>query len=88
LKAPGLEWTILRNPMYLDILPLGFGKNVIDVGIRVPAGNGLAALASRHDLAEGTAVVLSGEGYEGKVYTFGGSEIVDFRGERSGDRLP
>jgi NAD(P)H dehydrogenase (quinone) len=76
LKASGLEWTILRNPMYLDMLPLGFGKSVIDVGIRVPAGNGLAALASRRDLAEGTAVVLSGEGHEGKVYTFGSSETV------------
>jgi NAD(P)H dehydrogenase (quinone) len=73
LKASGLAWTILRNPMYLDMLPLGFGKNVTDVGIRVPAGNGLAALASRRDLAEGTAAVLSGEGHEGKIYTLGSS---------------
>jgi NAD(P)H dehydrogenase (quinone) len=74
LKASGLEWTILRNPMYLDMLPLGFGKDVLDVGIRVPAGNGLAALASCRDLGEGAAAVLSGEGHESKIYTLGGSE--------------
>jgi NAD(P)H dehydrogenase (quinone) len=73
LKASGLAWTILRNPMYLDMLPLGFGKSVTDVGIRVPAGKGLAALASRRDLAEGTAAVLSGKGHKGRIYTFGSS---------------
>ncbi len=76
LKSSGLKWTILRNPMYLDMLPLGFGKNVTDVGIRVPAGNGIAALASCRDLGEGAAVVLSGEGHEGKTYTLGCSEAV------------
>ncbi len=76
LKASGLEWTILRNSMYLDMLPLGFGKNVIDVGIRVPAGNGVAALASRRDLAEGAAAVLSGEGHESKIYTLGSSNAI------------
>jgi NAD(P)H dehydrogenase (quinone) len=67
--------TILRNSMYLDVLPIGFGKNVTEVGVRVPAGDGLAALASRHDLAEGAAV-LSGDGHEGKVYTLGNSTAI------------
>jgi NAD(P)H dehydrogenase (quinone) len=76
LKASGLETTILRVSMYLDMLPTGFGKNVTDVGIRVPAGNGLAALASRRDLAEGAAAVLSGDGHESKIYTLGGSQAI------------
>jgi NAD(P)H dehydrogenase (quinone) len=76
LKASGLAWTVLRNSMYLDMLPLGFGKDVADVGIRVPAGTGLAALATRHDLAEGTATVLSEEGHAGKIYTLGSSDAV------------
>ncbi len=80
LKASGLEWTVLRNPMYVDMLPLGFGKDITDVGIRVPAGNALAALASRRDLAEGAAAVLSGEGHEGKIYTLGSSEAVSMSG--------
>ena len=76
LKASGLKWTILRNPMYLDMLPLGFGKDLLNVGIRVPAGNGLAALATVRDLADGTAKVLSGEGHDGKIYTLGGSNAA------------
>ena len=73
LEKSGLEFTILRNSMYLDMLPIGFGKNVGEVGVRVPAGDGVAALASRHDLAEGAAAVLSSDGHEGKVYTLGNS---------------
>jgi NAD(P)H dehydrogenase (quinone) len=76
LEKSGLEVTILRNSMYLDMLPIGFGKNVTEVGVRVPAGNGVAALASRHDLAEGAAAVLSSDGHEGKVYTLGNSRAT------------
>ena len=32
-----MTWAVRRNMVYLDRLPLGFGKNVTDVGIRVPA---------------------------------------------------
>jgi NAD(P)H dehydrogenase (quinone) len=74
LQASGLAVTILRNTMYFDTLP--FGKDVTEVGIRAPAGHGLAALASRRDLAEGAAAVLFGDGHEGKIYTLGGSEAV------------
>ncbi len=76
MNGSGLAWTFLRSPVYVDMLPLGFGKNVTEIGIRVPAGHGLAALASRRDLAEGTAVVLSGEGHEGKIYTLGSNEAI------------
>jgi NAD(P)H dehydrogenase (quinone) len=74
LEASGIDVTILRNTMYFDTLP--FGNNVLDTGIRVPAGLGRAALASRRDLAEGAAVILSSDGHEGKIYTLGGSETV------------
>ena len=74
LKTSALAVTILRNTMYFDTLP--FGKNVTDIGIRVPAGHGLAAFASRRDLAEGAAAILSGDGHEGKMYTLGGGEAV------------
>ena len=73
LNSSGLRTTILRNPMYVDMLPFGFGRDVIEVGIRVPAGNAVAALASVRDLAEGTAEVLFGGGHENKTYTLGSS---------------
>jgi NAD(P)H dehydrogenase (quinone) len=56
--------------------PSRIRKDVLDVGIRVPAGNGLAALATVRDLADGTARVLSGEGHDCKIYTLGGSETA------------
>ncbi|WP_322010699.1 SDR family oxidoreductase [Paraburkholderia sp. J12] len=74
LQASDLDVTILRNTMYFDTLP--FGKNVTASGIRVPAGDTPAAFASRRDLAEGAAVVLSGDAHAGKLYTLGGSEAV------------
>jgi NAD(P)H dehydrogenase (quinone) len=73
LNASGLGTTILRNPMYVDMLPFAFGKRIPEGGIRVPAGDGVAALASVRDLAEGTAEVLAGEGHESKSYTLGSS---------------
>jgi len=74
LQASGLDVTILRNTMYFDTLP--FGKSVNDAGIRVPAGQGHAAFASRRDLAEGAAAVLSSDGHEGNLYTLTGSEAI------------
>ncbi|MFC6139282.1 SDR family oxidoreductase [Paraburkholderia silvatlantica] len=74
LHASGLDVTILRNTMYFDTLP--FGKRVNDVGILVPVGNARGAFASRRDLAEGAAAVLSSNGHAGKLYTLGGSEAV------------
>ncbi|PXW27495.1 SDR family oxidoreductase [Paraburkholderia caballeronis] len=75
LQTSGLDVTILRNTMYFDTLP--FGKSVTEAGIRVPAGRGRGAFASRRDLAEGAAAALCGDGHEGKRYTLGGSEAVD-----------
>ena len=74
LHTSGLNVTVLRNTMYFDTLP--FGKSVTEVGIRVPAGRGVGAFASRRDLAEGAAAALSSDGHEGKLYTLTGSEAV------------
>jgi len=74
LHASGLDVTVLRNTMYFDTLP--FGKSVAEVDIGVPAGRGVGAFASRRNLAEGAAAVLSSDGHEGKLYTLTGSEAV------------
>jgi NAD(P)H dehydrogenase (quinone) len=74
LLASGLSVTILRNTMYFDTLP--FGKSVEKAGIRAPASRGVGAFASRRDLAEGAAAVLSSDGHEGKLYTLTGGKAV------------
>ncbi len=74
----GLDHTILQNPFYLESLPPVLGDGVLTGGVRVPAGEGRAALASLVDLAEGNAAVLTGTGHEGRTYILGGGEAFSF----------
>jgi NAD(P)H dehydrogenase (quinone) len=76
LAASGLAVTLLRNPLYLDVLPAIFGADVGDGPLRLPAGTGAAALATRSDLAEATAAVLAGSGHEGRTYTLTATEAM------------
>lgn len=74
----GLDYTILQNCFYLESLLPVLGDRVLTEGVRVPAGEGRAALASLVDLAEGNAAVLTGTGHEGKTYVLGGGEAFTF----------
>jgi len=76
LKASGLTYTILRNNLYLDILPMFFGDHVLESGVFLPAGETKGAFASRLDMAEATANILYGNGHENKEYAFSNSENV------------
>ena len=68
IKASGMNYTILRNNLYLDVLPMFLGEQVLESGIYFPAGEGQAAYVSRNDLAEVAANVLTSEGHENKEY--------------------
>jgi NAD(P)H dehydrogenase (quinone) len=76
LAASGMDVTLLRNTMYFDALPLMLSSRALVDGLRAPAGNGLAALAARPEMAEATAILLSQRGHAGKTYTLGGSDAV------------
>lgn len=78
LKESGLSYTILRNTLYLDFLPMFLGENVLETGIYLPAANGIAGLALRSEMAEAAANILSSEGHESKEYQFSNSENVSF----------
>jgi NAD(P)H dehydrogenase (quinone) len=78
LVDSGLDYTILQNCLYLESLLPVLGDRVLTDGIRVPAGDGRAALASLVDLAEANAAVLTGTGHEGKTYVLGGGEAFSF----------
>lgn len=68
IKGSGLNFTIMLNTLYADMLPLFFGKDVFETGIFLPAGNGKASFAARGDMAEAAACILTGEGHENKEY--------------------
>ncbi|WP_367753194.1 SDR family oxidoreductase [Flavobacterium sp. WC2430] len=68
IKASGMKYTIFRNNLYLDVLPMFLGEKVLVTGIYFPAGETAAAYVSRNDLAEAVATVLITEGHENKEY--------------------
>lgn len=75
IKRSGMRYTILRNGLYLDLLPSFLGSRVISEGIFLPAGNGRIAFALRREMAEAAAAVLAAEGHKNKTYNLCGNGI-------------
>lgn len=75
LRERGLAFTILRDSLYLDFLPLIVGADGV---IRGPAGDGRVAAVARDDIADVAVAVLTGEGHEGATYDVTGGELVSF----------
>ncbi|MCA1189248.1 MULTISPECIES: SDR family oxidoreductase [unclassified Saccharopolyspora] len=79
LQASGLTWTVLRQPIFLDVLGTNLGADPYRNGVRVPDGAGAVAPALRRDLAAASAAVLTEDGHENTTYTLSGSESGSFR---------
>lgn len=80
IKASGLAYTILRNNLYLDIVPLFVGENVLESKqIFFPAGNEKVSFISRKDLAEISAkVLLNSNQHLNQTYDLNGSKAYSF----------
>lgn len=79
IKASGLNYTILKNNLYMDILPMFMGEKAVETGvIYQPAGEGKAAYLLRNDMAEIAANVLTGEGHENKEYTLAADKAYSY----------
>lgn len=78
LKSSGLDYTILYHPPFADLLSSFYGPNPFETGIKVPANNGKMAPATRDELAEAHAEILSTPGHENKTYSLGGSHSISF----------
>jgi NAD(P)H dehydrogenase (quinone) len=74
----GLQYTIFRNALYMDVLPLFVGKQVFERGIFQPAAGGKVAFALRKEMGEAIANVLVDERCDNKTYKFTGSEAYSF----------
>ena len=73
VKESGLAFTILKNTLYIDILPMFFGEKVLETGIFLPAGNGKVAYATRSEMAEAIAQILATDEHENKIYELTGN---------------
>ncbi len=78
LKESGLTYTILRNNIYADYIPMFIGQNVTETGIFFPAGDTPVAFTLRNDMAEAAANILTSEGHANKDYLISNTEAVTF----------
>ncbi|WP_316749668.1 SDR family oxidoreductase [Pedobacter gandavensis] len=79
LIASGLDYTILQNCIYLEMIPVFAGEKVAETGtILFPAAEGKASYVLREELAEAAAHVLTTEGHEQQIYSLTNSTSVSF----------
>ncbi len=79
IKATGIPYTIFRNNLYADYLPIFLGEKVFDTGVYWPADDAKLAATAREDMAEAAANVLTSNGHEGKEYSIANTESVTFK---------
>jgi len=79
LKESGLNYTLLQNATYMDMLLMFVGEQVLESGVIMqPAKNGKSSLVLRQELAEAAAVVLTSEGHENKAYPLVNNTAVSY----------
>lgn len=78
LKESPVSYTIFRNNIYIDMIPLFAGERVREDGIFLPAGDTGVAFALRRDMAEAAANVLTGDDHKNTEYYFSNVENVSF----------
>jgi NAD(P)H dehydrogenase (quinone) len=78
IKASGIPYTIFRNNLYMDLIPMFSGEKVLETGVFFPAGLTKSAFVLRSEMAEVTANVLTSVGHENKTYSLSNTENVSF----------
>lgn len=79
LIANGVDYTILQNGIYLEMIPVFAGEKVAETGVILfPAQDGQASYVLREELAEAAAHVLTTEGHEKQIYSLTNSSSVSF----------
>ncbi len=78
IKASGLDYTLLRNSWYSENFLMALPQ-ILETGQHYgSAQDAQFSPATRADLAEAAAVVLSAEGHEGKTYELAGDEAFTY----------
>jgi NAD(P)H dehydrogenase (quinone) len=70
LLASGITYTIIREGLYLDYLPMLFGNFQETKKIFYPAGDGKVSFVLRKDIADGIVNILLSPGHGKKHYNF------------------
>ena len=78
ILSTGMNYIFFRNILYMEAMVTFLGKNVLDTGIHLPAGDGRASYALRSDQAEAIGNVLASEDHNKNVYDFTNSQTYSF----------
>ena len=94
LKESGLQYILLNNSLYADVVPMFLGERVLTDGVFFPAGDGRVPFATREDMALAAAVVLTTDGHENKEYaiandeTYSFNDVAQYVSEIAGKEIP
>lgn len=79
IKDSGIDYTILQNGIYLEMIPVFAGEKAAETGVILfPAQEGKASWVLRKELAEAAAHILTTEGHENKTYALTNTESTSF----------
>lgn len=79
IRESGLAYTIFRNNLYLDYVPVFIGEKVLNTGIFWPAGTTPGAYALREEMAEAAANVLLSNSHSNKEYNISNTASWTFQ---------
>lgn len=80
LKESGMDYTILKNTLYMDFVPAFLGEKVLETEvIYLPAGDGKVGAVLRSEMAEATAKILTSDNHAGKTYRFTSHEAFSYQ---------
>jgi len=80
LRESGVPFALLRNGWYLENYTAQLPTVLAHGALLGSAGDGKVSAAARADYAAAAAVVLTGDGHEGKVYELGGDQAFTLAG--------
>jgi NAD(P)H dehydrogenase (quinone) len=91
IKRSGLDYALLRNALYMDVIPLFVGaEKVFETGIQLPTGDGRVSYALRDELGEAIASLLANGNTQSRVHELTAREawsyhdVANVRSELSG----
>jgi len=94
LKASGLDYTILRNGWYSENYTVSIPGALGGGAFLGSAKDGKISSAPRADYAEAAAIVITGEGHQGKTYELAGdqaytlTELASEISKQTGKNIP
>jgi NAD(P)H dehydrogenase (quinone) len=79
IKESGIAYTFMRHNLYAEMIPFYIGKQVLEKGVIFPAGEGRIPFASRDEMGEANANVLTADGHTNKTYNIANTVNYSFQ---------